>query len=237
MIKPNKRILLVSAALFALFALFTALVATVDVAAGKVAGTKIGFSHLNLTFFDKTHPDGTYNAALYTFSDVLGKIALLEAAAFAAYGVWQAIKRKSMKKADADLYVLAATYVILALFYVAFEFIVVNHRPVLLEGGEAEASYPSSHTMLACTIFGTGIFMLCRRIRGNHAKAFKILAAAVSAALAIATVLGRALCGVHYLTDIIGGLLLSAAIVALFSAFLPPQNADGTENCKTDAAE
>ena len=78
--------------------------------------------------------------------------------------------------------------------------------------------------------------MLCRRIRGNNAGAFKILAFAVSEALMLATVIGRALCGVHYLTDIIGGLLLSAAIIALFAAFLPAQNAEKTVNCKAGAA-
>lgn len=235
MIKPNKRTLFFSAALFLLFIVFTALVATVDVAAGAAPGTKIGFSHLNLAFFNTTRPDGTVNSALYSLSDVCGKIALLEAAAFAAYGVVQVIKRRSLKKADADIYVLAAAYIVLALFYVAFEFIVINRRPVLLEGGEAEASYPSSHTMLACTIFDTGIVMLCRRIRGNNAKAFKILTVAVSAALMLATVIGRALCGVHYLTDIIGGLLLSAAVIALFAAFLPEKNAEETVSGKAGA--
>lgn len=228
MIKPNKRILLVSSALFLLFFVFTVLVATVDVAAGKVAGTTIGFSRLNLAFFDMTRPDGTYDDTLYTLSDLFGKLALFTAAAFAIYGVWQAIKRKSLKKADADVYVLAATYAVLAIFYVAFEFIVINHRPVLLEGGEPEASYPSSHTMLACTIFVTAIFMICRRIRGARAKTFKILTVAIGASFALITVLGRLFCGVHYLTDIIGGVLLSAAIVALFAAFLPAQNESGT---------
>ncbi|MGN1062161.1 MAG: phosphatase PAP2 family protein [Candidatus Scatosoma sp.] len=237
MIKPNKRILLVSAALFLLFALFTVLVATVDVAAGKVAGTNIGFSHLNLAFFDKTHQNGSYNKTLYTLSDLFGKLALFLAAAFAVYGVWQLIKRKSLKKVDADIYVLAATYAVLAIFYVAFEFIVINHRPVLLNSGEPEASYPSSHTMLACTIFGTAIIMICRRIRGNNAKAFKILTAAVGAAFALITVLGRLFSGVHYLTDIVGGLFLASAIVALFAAFLPAKNANATQNGGTDAAE
>ncbi|MGN1053126.1 MAG: phosphatase PAP2 family protein, partial [Candidatus Scatosoma sp.] len=230
MIKPNKRILLVSAALFFLFALFTVLVATVDVAAGKVAGTKIGFSHLNLAFFDATHQSGTYNKTLYTLSDLFGKLALFTAAAFAVYGVWQLLKRKSLKKADADLYVLAATYAVLAVFYVAFEFIVINHRPVLLESGEPEASYPSSHTMLACTVFGTAVFMICRRICGNNAKVFKFLTVAVGAAFALITVLGRLFCGVHYFTDILGGVLLAAAIIALFAAFLPAQNANGTRS-------
>ena len=64
MISPNKRLLYVSVSLFVLFAVFTVLVATVDVATANVVNsqvteTKIGFSHLNIAFFDKTHPDGS----------------------------------------------------------------------------------------------------------------------------------------------------------------------------------
>ena len=45
-------------ALFALFFAFTVLVATADKAAGKVPGTEIGLSHLNLAFFNATHKNG-----------------------------------------------------------------------------------------------------------------------------------------------------------------------------------
>lgn len=103
MISPNKRLLYVSVSLFVLFAAFTVLVATVDVATANVVNsqvteTKIGFSRLNIAFFDKTHPDGTYSAVWYKFTDIIGKAALLEAAGFAVYGIYQLIKRKSLKK-------------------------------------------------------------------------------------------------------------------------------------------
>lgn len=221
MIKPKKSILIVSIALFALFFVFTVLVATVDKAAGKVAGTEIGFSSLNLAFFNATHKNGEISNGWYKLTQILGYLALIEAAGFAAYGVIQLIKRKSLKKIDKDLFVLAAAYVLLAIFYVAFEKIVINYRPVL-ENGEKAASYPSSHTMLTLTIAGSGIFMLRRRI--SHRTAL-ISAETLSAAVMLVMVIGRALSGVHYLTDIFGGILLSAAIVTLFAAFLPAQNA------------
>ncbi len=217
MIKPKKNILIVSVVLFALFFVFTVLVATVDKAAGKVAGTEIGFSRLNLAFFNATHKNGEISNGWYKLTEILGYLALIEAAGFAAYGVAQLIMRKSLKKIDKDLFVLAAAYALLAIFYVAFEKIVVNYRPVL-ENGEIAASYPSSHTMLTLTIAGSGIFMLRRRMTCRPAL---ISAETLSGAVMLVMAVGRLLSGVHYFTDILGGVLLSAAIVTLFAAFLP----------------
>lgn len=223
MIKPKRSMLIVSIALFALFFAFTVLVATADKAAGKVPGTEIGLSHLNLAFFNATHKNGEISQGWYKLTQFLGYLALIEAAGFAVYGVAQLIRRKSLKKIDKDLFVLAATYLLLAIFYAAFEKIVINYRPVL-ENGEIAASYPSSHTMLTLTIAGSGIFMLRGRI---SCKPALISAETLSVAVMLVMVVGRALSGVHYLTDIFGGVLLSSAIVSLFAAFLPenPRNA------------
>lgn len=234
MFKPKKHMLIVSVALFALFFVFTVLVATADKAAGKVAGTEIGFSHLNLAFFNATHKNGEISNGWYKLTEVLGYLALIEAATFAVYGVIQLIMRKSIKKIDKDLFVLAAAYVLLAIFYVAFEKIVINYRPVL-ENGEIAASYPSSHTMLTLTIVGTGVFMLRRRITSRPAL---ISAEVLSGAVMLVMVVGRALSGVHYLTDIFGGILLAAAIVTLFASFLPEKSAqnNAAEANATDEA-
>lgn len=121
MIKPKRSVLIVSIALFALFFAFTVLVATADKAAGKVPGTEIGLSHLNLAFFNATHKNGEISQGWYKLTQFLGYLALMEAAGFAVYGVAQLIRRKSLKKIDKDLFVLAATYLLLAIFYAAFE--------------------------------------------------------------------------------------------------------------------
>lgn len=219
MIEIRKPTLIVSAALFLAFLVFTLLVAVVDVSGGVVFGTEIGFSSINLAFYRATQKSGAYTS-LYKISEYLGYLALIEAAAFAIYGVVQAIKRKSVKKADADVYVLAAIYVLTVIFYVLFEVAIVNYRPVVFELGKIEASYPSSHTVLSCVIVGTGAFMLRRRI---SRKPVRIAVEVCSALVVAATVACRAFCGVHYLTDIIGGLLLSASLVTLFAAFLPKE--------------
>lgn len=225
MTKPKKNLLIVSIALFALFFVFTLLVATVDKAAGNAPGTEIGFSHLNLAFFKATHKNGEISNGWYKLTEFLGYLALAEATGFAVYGVAQLIVRKSLKKIDKDLFVLAAAYVLLGIFYVAFEKIVVNYRPVL-ENGEIAASYPSSHTMLTITIASTGIFMLRRRMTCRPAL---ISAETLSGAVMLVMTVGRLLSGVHYFTDILGGVLLAAAIVMLFAAFLPAQNVQAAE--------
>ena len=225
MTKPKKNLLIVSIALCALFFVFTVLVATVDKAAGNAPGTEIGFSHLNLAFFNATHKNGEISNGWYKLTEFLGYLALAEAAGFAVYGVAQLIVRKSLKKIDKDLFVLAAAYVLLAIFYVAFEKIVVNYRPVL-ENGEIAASYPSSHTMLTITIASTGIFMLRRRMSCRPAL---ISAETLSGAVMLVMTVGRLLSGVHYFTDILGGVLLAAAIVTLFAAFLPENSAQNVQ--------
>lgn len=225
MTKPKKNLLIVSIALFSLFFMFTVLVATVDKAAGNAPDTEIGFSHLNLAFFNATHKNGEISNGWYKLTEILGYLALAEAAGFAVYGVAQLIVRKSLKKIDKDLFVLAAAYVLLAIFYVAFEKIVVNYRPVL-ENGEIAASYPSSHTMLTITIASTGIFMLRRRMSCRPAL---ISAETLSGAVMLIMTVGRLLSGVHYFTDILGGVLLAAAIVMLFAAFLPENSAQNVQ--------
>lgn len=232
MFKPKKNLLIVSIALFALFFVFTVLVATVDKAVGNAPDTQIGFSHLNLAFFNATHKNGEVSEGWYNLTEILGYLALAEAAGFAVYGVAQLIMRKSLKKIDKDLFVLAAAYVLLAIFYVAFEKIVVNYRPVL-EDGEIAASYPSSHTMLTLTIAGSGIFMLRRKMTCRPAL---ISAETLSVAVMLVMVVGRLLSGVHYFTDILGGVLLAAAIVTLFIAFLPEKNAATPAEKSADAA-
>lgn len=215
-IKIQKTTLIVSASFFLAFLVFTLLVSVVDVSGGVVPGTEIGFSSINLAFYRATQKSGAYTPSLYKISEYLGYLALIEAAAFAVYGVMQAIKRKSVKKADADVYALAAIYVLTAVFYVVFEVAIVNYRPVVFELGKIEASYPSSHTVLSCVIVGTGALMLRRRI---SRKSVRIGVELCSALVVVATVACRAFCGVHYLTDIVGGLLLSASLVTLFAAF------------------
>ena len=100
--------------------------------------------------------------------------------------------------------------------YVLFEKVIVNYRPVMITAADGlEASYPASHTMLACFIFATAMMQLPRLVKS---PALRGLGKLVCAAIIAVAVVGRLLSGVHWLSDIIGGVLLSAALVALYAA-------------------
>jgi undecaprenyl-diphosphatase len=154
----------------------------------------------------------SYNELWYNISELAGLIPLATAGCFAIFGLCQAIKRKSLFKVDSHLFVLAGFYAALLLAYVGFEIIEINFRPVLIEG-ELEASYPSSHTLLAICVVGSAIFAL-GRLFGD--KKYVLWINIASAVLMAATVMLRTFSGVHWITDIFGGILLSFALVFFY---------------------
>jgi len=90
----------------------------------------------------------------------------------------------------------------------------VNFRPIFIEG-ELEASYPSSTTLLVLSVMPTLIFQADRRCKKKGLKqAVRILTIVFSAFM----VIGRLVCGVHWLTDILGGLVLSMGLFLLYKA-------------------
>jgi undecaprenyl-diphosphatase len=111
--------------------------------------------------------------------------------------------------------VLGAFYALVICCYVFFEVVVINFRPVLVEG-QLEASYPSSHTVLTVCIMGTAALQLHRLLQNK--KPLRIGAEILAVLIAGVTVVGRLLSGVHWFTDIVGGLLLSAALLVLYVA-------------------
>ena len=150
----------------------------------------------------------------YDITNILGIAAIAVAFGFAILGLCQLIHRKSLKKIDADLYILAAFYIVVAAVYVFFEVCVINYRPVLINS-MLEPSFPSSHTMIALCIMCSAVYQLRRRIANN---ALKNAVSSLCILIMIITVVGRMICGVHWFTDIIGSILISASLVLLYIA-------------------
>ena len=98
------------------------------------------------------------------------------------------------------------------LVYLFFEFFVVNYRPVLIKGF-LEASYPSSTTMLMMCIIPTAIMQFQRLI---SSKGLRNIVNTLCGIYAGFMVIGRVLSGVHWITDIVGGILFSATFVMLY---------------------
>ena len=122
------------------------------------------------------------------------------------------IQRRNLFRTDLHLLVLGGFYIVMAVFYVFFEKVIINYRPVL-EEEQLAASYPSSHTMLVCCVMATAIMQFNRMIKNQTVC---ILADIVAVAVIALMVMGRLLSGVHWLTDIIGGVIISAALVMLY---------------------
>ena len=198
--------------LIAAFVLWTWAVAVVDVQPIGPLGTSVGFATLNGWFHRLTG----VHMWLYTLTDLLGLVPLAVCAVFGVLGLTQWIRRKSLLRVDRDLLLLGGFYLTVIAVFLLFEFLAVNYRPVLIEG-RLEASYPSSTTMLALCVMPTARMQL-HRLPGPAIRRRADLAIRGFTAF---LVLARLFCGVHWLTDIIGGALLSAGLVAAYRSVLP----------------
>ena len=206
-----KKYYIASGTAFVLFLVLILLVRTVDVADIGPAGTSIGLSHLNQAFHTLTG----VHMIWYKITEILGVLAIGVAAMFALMGFLQLIRRRSLLKVDSEIMLLAGLYIITMGLYFFFEGIIVNYRPVIMPDNTVpEASFPSSHTMLICVIMGSTVIMLRKYVR--DVRTYSLLRILCYAVMAV-TVFGRLVCGVHWLTDIIGGVLISAAMLSMFS--------------------
>ena len=210
-----KKKFITSAVCFGLFLLLILLIKTVDVAAVGPEGTEIGLSKLNVAIHDLFGE----NLGWYKVTNILGYLAILIALCFAAIGGLQLIRRRSVLKVDKEILLLGCLYVVTVILYVLFEKVIVNYRPILLPDGEGiEASFPSSHTVLSCVILGSGLFLLKRYTKKN--RTIQLALTVVFAVMLALIVAGRLISGVHWFTDIVGGLLLSAALLNAYEGLL-----------------
>ena len=202
---------ILSGVLWLLAAAFVYLVRTVDVAPIGPEGTSVGLSRLN----GEVSAAVGMNMLWYTVTEMLGYASLLVAAFFAGMGIVQLIRRRSLKKVDSSILALGGLYALTAALYVLFEKVVINYRPVIMPGSEhVEASFPSSHTMLACVILGSAGMLAGRYIRK---RGLQLTIQILCGILIFAMVCGRMISGVHWFTDIVGALLFSGALLTLYS--------------------
>ena len=210
-----KKKCITSAVCFGLFLLLILLLKVVDVAAVGPEGTEIGLSKLNVA----VHNLFGENLGWYKVTNVLGYLAILIGLCFAAMGGLQLIYRRSILKVDKEILLLGALYVVTVIFYIFFEKVIVNYRPILLPDGEGvEASFPSSHTMLSCVILGSGLQLLKKY--GKKNKTLQLVLTVVFAVMLALIVAGRLISGVHWFTDILGGILLSVALLNAYEGLL-----------------
>ena len=202
----------------ALFALLIVLLCCVDVEPVGAAGTSVGLSHMNRFVFELTG----VNMVWYNITDWLGLAAIFAAFLFAATGLVQVIKRRSILKVDKEILALGGLYILVIGIYVLFENVIVNYRPIIMPGcSNPEASFPSSHTMLVCVIMGSTLIIIGKYIKKK--SMCRVIRGMCAAVIAV-TVVGRLISGVHWFTDILGGLLISTFLLALFSVLITEED-------------
>ena len=204
--RKSIKYLISTIAAFLIFLAFTLIVAFADVS--EINGVKVGLSAMNEAYY-KAVP---FNNVLYKITSVTQFICVLGAMFFFVLGIVQWGKRKSLLKVDRNIAALGITYAVTIVFYVLFEIVAINFRPVILHN-KAEAFYPSSTTLLSIVFFSTAFFQICKYIEKTW---LKITLISVNFVLMLFLVIGRMLSGVHWLSDIFGAILLGGAILSTY---------------------
>ena len=204
----NKKFFIIGLVLLVLSIAFTFTVTKIDVQPIGPDRTSVGLSTIN----EKYKVD--YNEKVYKISKYLGYVALVIPVVYAGIGVYQLIKGKKLSKVDKRLYMLAIFYCVVLATYVLFEKVVINYRPVVLDDG-LEASFPSSHTLMALCFTISAILV--------NKELFKDKTKIINCGLFIlgmAAAITRLFSGVHWFTDIVGGFLYACSLLLLFKSFV-----------------
>lgn len=204
----RKKNIIISSVLILVSIIYTYLVKHVDVAPIGPNSSSVGFSSLNGWFKNIIGS----NMIIYKITEVLGLLLFLIVAIYGCIGLYQLIKRKSLLKVDKEIMVLGGLYVLMMIVYVFFEKCIINYRPILIDG-ELEASFPSSHTILALCIALSSLKVSQRYFNKKYIKQINL----VTILLMSLVFLGRTISGVHWISDIIGGVIISLTLLSIFN--------------------
>lgn len=198
------------------FLLWTTAVKLIDVQPIGPQESAVGFATINSFFHNLTG----VHTSLYVITDLLSLVPVAFVIGFSTLGLIQWIKRKSLLNVDYSILILGVFYIVVIVIYLLFEFVIINYRPVLIDG-RLEASYPSSTTMLVMCTMPTAIMQLGTRIKNGTLK--KIVSSLITI-FTVFMVVGRCISGVHWLSDVIGGFFLSTGLVLTYRAIIATIN-------------
>lgn len=231
--KKSKVCWVLSIICFLLFIGFTIMVKTINVGVIGPKNSQVGFANLNNLVKNGVGLSEVWDK----ISDVVMIFALVVAVICLSLAIIQVFKRKCVSKMDKQFLVLALCFGIAIVFYFIFELVVVNYRPVLVEG-VLEASFPSSHVLIICSILLCAMVVFASYFKN---RTIKILVYATGIGLSGFAVIARVLSGLHWVTDIIGGLLLAVAISLSFyglrEVFSKKSNQENEELIKNKDSE
>lgn len=191
-----------------IFILWTLALTCVDVRSIGPNGTSVAMATLNMAFHNFTG----VHWGLYVITDWLALVPVIICLAFALLGLFQWLKRKSIKKVDADILLLGLYYIVTIAVYLLFENVVINYRPVLINGS-LEPSYPSSTTLLVLCVMPTAMVQIRKRI---NIRWLQYAASFAIGLFILFMVVGRSISGVHWISDIVGGILFSTGLFLFY---------------------
>lgn len=206
----KKKNIILTSILLVIFGVYTYVVKTVNVKAIGPNKSKVGLATFNGWF----HKIIGSNMKIYKVTEYLGYALLVIVAVFAIIGLIQLIKRKSLLKVDREVISMGILYAGMFAFYFLFEKLIINYRPILIDK-VLEASYPSSHTMLAMCV-GVSFCMVADKYFGKASKFLKFIVLT----LLTLVIAGRIISGVHWASDILGGVILSTVLISLFNTLI-----------------
>lgn len=213
--KMKKRIikdLILGITLIMMFGVFTLLVMKYDIKNIGVNKTTIGFATLN-SWFNKTTG---IRLMFYSITDWLELLPLIVCVCFGLIGLKQLLSRKKIFLVDHDILLLGIYYIIVILLYLLFDKMCINYRPILIEG-KLEVSYPSSTVLLVLCVMLTLTFQINRRVKNDKTK---IYLETLNNIYIIFMLFGRIVSGVHWITDIIGSIILALGLFKLYISFV-----------------
>ena len=208
----KKKWLINSIVLLIISIIYTLAIKFIDVAAIAADDSKVGFASINIFFFNLIGK----HLLWYKITKYLGIIPILMALCYGLIGLSQLIKGKSLKKVNKKIIALGIFYIVFVILYVFFEKVAINYRPIFIDG-KVEASYPSTHTLLAICICGSSLLVSKYIFKKNFLKIINIF----TWILMLIIVIGRIISGVHWFSDILGGIIISLFMLSsLYTAIL-----------------
>ena len=213
MFRESKKYVVRAGIFLAAYLVFTLIVRFVNVEPIGPEGSSVGLAKLNGAVFNRI---GGFHAGFYKLSNILGAVILLGGLFIALLVVLQAIQKRSIRKVNWDLKVYILYGIVVLAVYLITEHFSINWRPVIIDAEKGlELSYPSSHTLLSVSVIGVVAAQIRLRVKDSGTRRILLIAVWVLAAV---TILARFLAGVHWTTDIIGGILLAIALCECYCA-------------------
>lgn len=204
--------LFVSSAILLLFIVFTILVKTVDVDY-IYNNTYLGFHTLNFNFGNWAVNFGKYHG-MRLISDIILYVGIGYSGLILVFGVVQLIKLKSLKLLNKRYFLLLGAYLVIAILYLFFEVVKVNYSPDS-SATHLKPSYPSTHVFIGCALFLFNSYTAIKLLDPGK-KWFIDLIYVSTGLICLLLVFTRLLSLKHWLTDIIGAVLLVSFVYTLF---------------------